>query len=226
VTGGSRGIGAAVAESLADAGAAVHVLTRDPEAVRATARASGGDAWRADLEDDAEVWDALEALSERIGGPPHAVVSSAGAFELARLADTSVASFDRHLAVNLRGSFLVLRVLLPAFLDRGSGHIVHVGSIAGRRGFAENGAYSASKYGLRGLHEVLLEELRGSGVAATLLEPAATDTSLWDAVDPDAREDLPDRAAMLRPADVAAAVRFVLTRPPHVRIPLMQIERG
>jgi NADP-dependent 3-hydroxy acid dehydrogenase YdfG len=63
-------------------------------------------------------------------------------------------------------------------------------------------------------------------VAATLLEPAATDTPLWDPHDPDRDPTLPDRSAMLRPDDVARAVAFVLTRPADVRIPLLQIERG
>jgi NADP-dependent 3-hydroxy acid dehydrogenase YdfG len=98
--------------------------------------------------------------------------------------------------------------------------------VAGRRAFPANGAYSASKYGQRGMHEVLAEELRGSGLRATLVEPAATDTPLWDALDPDADPNLPGRDAMLRPVDVAEAVVFAVTRPPHVRIPLLQIERG
>lgn len=226
VTGASRGIGAAVARELADAGAAVHALSRDPSPIRDVAEESGGAVWSADLTEDAEVWSVLEALRERIGGAPDMVVQCAGAFELAPIAETSVASFDRHLAVNLRGPFLVLRILLPDMLARGSGRVVHVGSVAGRKAFPSNGAYSASKFGLRGLHEVLVEELRGSGVQATLLEPAATDTPLWDPVDPDANPDLPSRSAMLSPADIARAVRFVLSGLGHVRIPLLQIERG
>jgi 3-hydroxy acid dehydrogenase/malonic semialdehyde reductase len=103
---------------------------------------------------------------------------------------------------------------------------VNVGSVAGRKAFKENGSYSAAKFGLRGLHEVLVEELRGSGVAATLVEPAATDTSLWDRVAPDQRADLPSRSDMLQPAHVAEAVLFALTRPQGVNIPLIQVERG
>ena len=76
------------------------------------------------------------------------------------------------------------------------------------------------------MHDVLVEELRGTGVRATLIEPAATDTQLWDRYDPDRRLDLPDRAAMLAPGDVAEAVLFAATRPPGVRIPLLRIERG
>ena len=76
------------------------------------------------------------------------------------------------------------------------------------------------------MHEVLVEELRGTGVRATLLEPAATDTSIWDPFDPDADPDLPDRSVMLDPDDVAEAVLFVATRPEHVQIPVLQIERA
>jgi len=226
VTGASRGIGQAVAAELAEAGARIHALARNPAPVEPIARNSGGRVWTVDLTDDTDVWEAMDLLQEELGGAPDAVVASAGAFDLAPLAETTVAQFDSQVAVNLRGTFLVYRALLPAFLARGSGDLVTVGSIAGRRAFPHNGAYAASKYGQRGLHEVLVEELRGTGVRATLVEPAATDTPLWDGVDPDADPDLPDRAAMLRPEDVAQAVRFALTRPHHVRIPLLQIERG
>ena len=111
-------------------------------------------------------------------------------------------------------------------LERRGGLIVNVGSVAGRKAFPGNAAYSASKFGLRGFHEVLLEEVRGTGVRATLVEPAATDTPLWDPLDPDSDPGLPDRAAMLSPDDVAEAVLFVATRPESVRIPFLSIERA
>jgi NAD(P)-dependent dehydrogenase (short-subunit alcohol dehydrogenase family) len=226
LTGGSRGIGRAVAEAVAEAGGAVHVLCRDPAPVRDLATASGGGVWPTELSDDLAVWSSIDALMERLGGPPSAIVNSAGAFSVAPVAETSVAAFDQMLSVNLRGAFLVVRAVLPALLERGAGRIINIGSVAGRRGFPGNGAYAASKFGLRGLHEVLVEELRGSGVGATLLEPAATDTPLWDPLDPDHDPALPSRSAMLHPSDVAECVMFVLTRPDHVRIPLLQIERG
>ena len=126
----------------------------------------------------------------------------------------------------MRGPFVVIRTLLPGMLRRGSGTIVSVGSVAGHRAFASNGAYSASKFGLRGLHEVLAEEIRGSGVRATLIEPAATDTSAWDPFRPDQRPELPNRSDMLRPEDVADAVLFAATRPAGVTLPLLRIQRG
>ena len=103
-------------------------------------------------------------------------------------------------------------------LERGSGHVVSIGSVAGRVAFPGNGAYGASKFGLRGLHAVLAEEVGGTGVRATLIEPAATDTPLWDPLDPDARGDLPSRAAMLRPEDVARAVVYALAQPAGVEV--------
>ena len=110
-------------------------------------------------------------------------------------------------------------------LERGSGHIVNVGSVAGRLAIPGNGAYSASKFGLRGLHAVLAQELRGTGVRCTLVEPAATDTALWDALNPDARSDLPRRGEMLRPEDVARAVLFAVTQPRGVELSHLAIRR-
>jgi NADP-dependent 3-hydroxy acid dehydrogenase YdfG len=109
-------------------------------------------------------------------------------------------------------------------LERGAGTIVNVGSVAGRKAFPENGAYSASKFGLRGFHEVLTEEVRGTGVRASLVEPAATDTSLWDSLDPDSDPGLPNRSAMLNASDVAEAVLFVATRPEGVSVTSLQVE--
>ena len=226
ITGATQGIGRAVAGQLGAAGARLHLLARRPEPLEALASESGGRAWPCDLADDADVWSVLDGLQDELGGPPDAVVNAAGTFDLVPLVETSVNAFDRNVAVNLRGPFLVIRALLPGMLKRGSGRIVNLGSVAGRRALPGNAAYGASKHGLRGLHEVLLEEIRGTGVLATLIEPAATDTPLWDPLDPDARSDVPSRIEMLSPEDVAEAVLFALTRPPGVRIPLIQIERG
>lgn len=226
ITGASRGIGAEVAERLAEAGSDVWLMARSADRVGSLAARLGGHPLVADITDDVSVWEALERLREEVGGPPSIVVNAAGSFGLDSCAETSVKSFDDQVSVNLRGAFLVTRALLPSMLERGDGLIVHLGSVAGRKAFPGNAAYSASKFGLRGFHEVLLEELRGTGVRATLVEPAATDTPLWDPVDPDARSDLPDRGAMLRPGDVAEAVLFVVTRPPDIRIPVLQIERA
>lgn len=224
VTGASRGIGREVARMLAVDGARVWALARSADALAELA-AEDIRPVVCDLRDDTATWHALDELSERLGGPPDVVVNSSGVFGISSLAEETVSSFDAHLEVNVRAPFLVIRVLLPAMLERGSGTIVNIGSVAGRKAFSGNGAYSASKFGLRGLHEVLVEELRGTGVRATLIEPAATDTELWDPLDPDSDPDLPDRSDMLRPVDVAEAVLFAVTRPADVTIPALRVER-
>ena len=226
MTGASRGIGRAIAERLAAAGARVALVARAGEALEGAAAAAGGVAFPTDLA-DAEAVHALAARTrEWAGGAPDVVVNSAGAFELASLAEATTESFDHQLAINLRAPFLVIRAFLPEMLARGSGHIVTVGSIAGRQAFPHNGAYAASKFGVRGLHAVLDAEVRGSGVRATLVEPAATDTSLWDAIDAERHGPLPARTAMLPPAAVADAVAFAVTRPAEIDVRTILLERA
>ena len=223
VTGASGGIGAAVSRALAAAGAAVWMVARNRERLEAAARDAGGRPLVADLGEPA----GAQSLREATGpGAVDVLVNAAGSFDLAPVAETEPEMFGRMIAGNLTAPFLAIRALLPAMLEAGRGDIVTIGSVAGRRAFPRNGAYSAAKFGVRGLHAVLDEELKGTGVRAALLEPAATDTPLWDPLDPDGREDLPSRAAMLDPARVADAVLYIVTRPPDVRIPALAVERS
>ncbi|HYC32412.1 MAG TPA: SDR family oxidoreductase, partial [Gemmatimonadales bacterium] len=143
---------------------------------------------------------------------------NAGGFLLRRLEDTTVAELDAQLAVSLRGAFLVARAFLPPMRTAGRGSFVSVGSVADHVGFPENAAYAAAKYGLRGLHETLAAEFRGTGVRLTLVSPGPTDTAIWDPYDPDHRPGFPSRAAMLRPEDVADAIVFAASRPAGVHI--------
>lgn len=223
VTGASRGIGLAVARALVGAGAWVGMIARSRDELTRHAAEIGAHAIPADLSSAEAVHGLSGYVTELLGDAPDLLVNSAGAFSLAPLSETDPTEFDRHYEVNLRGPFLMIRAFLPPMSLRGSGQIINIGSVAGRIAFPANGAYSASKYGLRGLHEVLAEELRGSGVRASLVEPAATDTALWDAVDPDSRDDLPSRSGMLSPDDVARAVLFAATQPAGVEIPLIAV---
>ena len=149
---------------------------------------------------------------------PDILVNNAGLFPLAPLDEMDPAAFEETIRVNLIAPFLVLRALLPEMKTRRAGHVVTVGSVADRAVFAGNGAYAASKYGQRAMHEVLRQELRGTGVRATLVSPAATDTPIWDPIDPDNRAGFPPRASMLRPDDVAEAVVWAVTRPERVNV--------
>jgi NAD(P)-dependent dehydrogenase (short-subunit alcohol dehydrogenase family) len=223
VTGASRGIGHAVARALVEAGAWVGMVARTERDLVEAAQALGGYAIPADISAAADVHRIAAYLFELLDGPPDLLINSAGTFLLAPFAETDPAAFDRQVDINLRGPFLLTRAFLPGMLERGDGHVIHIGSVAGRVALPGNSGYAASKFGLRGMHEVLAEEVRGTGVRATLIEPAATDTPLWDPYDPDSRPDLPSRAGMLRPEDVARAVLFAAAQPRGVEVQLLSL---
>ncbi len=225
VTGATGGIGAAVARKLAGDGFKVYVGGRRRGRLERMAAEIGGAALPFDITVEAELAGAREVV-EAGAGRLDVLVNAAGVFDLAPVVETGSEVLSRNLGVNLTGSMNVTRAFLPGMLAAGSGLVVNVGSVAGWKAFPDNAAYSASKYGLRGFHDVLLEELRGTGVRACLLEPGAVDTSLWDPLDPDSVPHLPDRAQMLRPEDVARAVGFVTGLPGSVAVPLLRIERA
>lgn len=218
VTGASRGIGAAIAERLRAEGATVARLART---LRAAVRDGVMDL-PCDLTQEEDVRHAAERIRAQLG-PPDLVVSNAGAFLLAPLERTRPADFDAQVAANLRAPFLVARAFLPAMREQGRGLHIAIGSVADHRAFPENAAYAAAKFGLRGLHQVLVEEYRGSGVRCTLISPGPTDTPLWDPVRPDERPGFTPRAAMLRPEDVAEAVVWIATRPARVQVEWLRL---
>jgi short-subunit dehydrogenase len=224
VAGASSGIGRAVARNLAAHGARLILVARRPGPLEALAGELGATAVAGDGSDATFV----EELRARVeaDGPLDVLVNSTGAFDLASIAQTAPPMFARMIAGNLTAPFLLTRAFLPAMLEAGRGHIVTIGSVAGRVAFPGNGAYSAAKFGVRGLHAVLDQELRGTGVRCTLVEPAATDTPIWDPLDPDSRDDLPGRADMLAVDAVADAVHYVLTRPPTVQVPAIPVQRS
>jgi NAD(P)-dependent dehydrogenase (short-subunit alcohol dehydrogenase family) len=218
VTGASRGIGAAVAKALAAEGAQVIRVARS----LADGAKGPFEDIRCDLTDPAQV----QRLGSKVlnqHGAPAIVVSNAGTFLLRPLEATEAEELETQLAVNVRAPFAVAKAFLPAMRKAGRGSFITVGSVADHVGFPENAAYAASKYGLRGLHETLLAEYRGTGVRLTLVSPGPTDTSVWDPFDPDHREGFTPRAAMLRPADVADAILFVATRPANVHIDWLRL---
>jgi NADP-dependent 3-hydroxy acid dehydrogenase YdfG len=227
VTGASRGIGRAIAEALEGAGAVVVRLARSAtdERLLDGMRRTGGRDRRIELKCDVTIERDVQRAAGTVlatVGAPDVLVNNAGLFLLKPLVDTTEEEFRQQLDANLAGAFLVLRAFVPAMTERG-GHVVTIGSVADHVGFPGNAAYAASKFGLRGLHETLKAEFSGQGVRMTLVSPGPTDTTLWDPVDPDRHGDLPKRAGMLQPSDVADAVLFAVTRPARVNIDLMRM---
>ena len=220
VTGASRGIGAATARALAAAGARVALVARGADGLRAMARELGAShlAVPADCTSAGDVARLAAAVTAWADGAPDILVNNAGIYPRARLHEQDPDAFAATLDVNLAAPFRVLHAFLPAMRERRGGHVVSIGTVADRAIWPMNGAYSASKYGLRALHEVLFAESRGTGVRATLIAPGAVDTGIWDAHEGELGKSLTTRGAMLRPEDVARAVVYAVSQPPHMAV--------
>lgn len=228
VTGASRGIGRAVAEALAMDDMRVLMLARSERALVEAAAAIGPRAipLTCDVSDARSIDAMVDRVHAEFGGAPDVLVNNAGLFRLAAAHVTSPDEFAEELDVNLVAPFRLLRAFLPAMRDRGHGHIVSIGSIADRVAFPQNAAYAASKFGLRGLHEVLRAELASTGVRVTLISPAPVDTALWDEIDPDNRPGFTPRARMLQPEAVADAVLYALSQSPGVNVDELRLSRA
>jgi NADP-dependent 3-hydroxy acid dehydrogenase YdfG len=220
VTGASRGIGRAIAIALAEQGASVHLLARTKADLDAVADeiVAATFVHVCDVTDADSVARVTSSIASVTNGTPDVLVNNAGLFPLASLEHIDPTEFERTIAANLVAPFRILRAFLPAMRARGSGHVVTIGSVADRSIFPGNGAYSASKFGQRAMHETLRAELRGSGVRATLVSPSATDTPIWDPVDPDNNAGFPKRSEMLRAEQVAEAVLWAVMRAPTVNV--------
>jgi NADP-dependent 3-hydroxy acid dehydrogenase YdfG len=225
VTGASRGVGRAVALALGAAGARVALVARDDARLALLADRLGGGALvlPCDVRDDAQVRATAARATDAFGGAPDVLVNAAGVFSLATVEATDPDDFARTLDANLVAPFRLLHAFVGGMRARGAGHVVTIGSIADDAAFPENGAYSASKYGLRGLHEVLRAELRGSGVRATLVSPGPVDTAMWDPIRPDERPGFTPRAKMLQAEDVADAVVYAVTAPARVNVDVIRL---
>ena len=178
VTGGGRGIGAAVARELTRRGARVTVFARSAGELERVVRAGGAaQAVAGDVTSEADVGRLL-ADHERSAGPCDVLVLAAGILERGRVEALRPEAFRRVLEVNLTGAFLCCRAVVPGMRARRRGRIIGIASISGHLGTPEASAYNASKWGLIGFAKSLAEELKPDGVQVMTVSPGSVDTRM------------------------------------------------
>ena len=182
VTGGGRGIGAAVARSLVEAGAAVVVSARSQDEIEATAaalRAEGGTAHAvvADVSQPAQVTALFDQAMAHLG-QVDLLINNAGFATSSRLTSIRLEDWERLFAVNVTGTFLCTQAFLPPMAERGWGRVVNVASIAGRMGAPYISAYVASKHAVVGFTRAVAMEYAASGVTVNAVAPGYVDTDL------------------------------------------------
>jgi 3-oxoacyl-[acyl-carrier protein] reductase len=211
ITGASRGIGAAIGRSLANAGAHVALASRTGD----NAGIEGALAQACDVRSPESLEAMAAATVERFGRLDILVVN-AGVGAYGPFLDLPVADIEEMIEVNVKGAIYAVRAALPYLLQSDAADLVTVASEAGRRGLPNEAVYCASKFAQVGLTSALDHELRERGVRCTSVCPGGVATDF--AMGHGRTADMPQLAGMMSAQDVAETVLFVLTRPRNHRI--------
>jgi NAD(P)-dependent dehydrogenase (short-subunit alcohol dehydrogenase family) len=181
VTGGTRGIGRAIAESLLRSGARVAICGRTRESVeRASTElkdATGGDVLGVTV--DVSKWDQTERFFETVRsqfGALDILVNNAGAGVFRGIEDLTIEEWRNTIDLNLTGVFYCCHAALPLLRQRGAGYIIQISSLAGINAFAGGAAYNASKFGLNGFSEAIMQDLRYENIRVSYIMPGSVDT--------------------------------------------------
>jgi NAD(P)-dependent dehydrogenase (short-subunit alcohol dehydrogenase family) len=228
ITGGSSGIGLAIARALGQDGYGVTISARRPDKLEAAAqglRDEGIDvnAVAANVADEEEIKKVVASHRERFGRLD-VLVNNAGIGIGSAVADMPTKKLDLQLDVNLRAVYLMARECIPMLKAAGAEHgkalIANTASIAGKHGQGWLAAYSASKFGVVGLSQGLHKELSNDGIQVTALCPGFVATDMTDWIEGQVPKD-----EMIQPEDIAEAIRFVLRTSSHCVVPEIQFVR-
>ena len=211
VTGASGGIGAAVARSLHEAGAAVGLLSRRGEDL-GLERALG---IACDVRDRGDVERATAEVVERFGAL-HIAVANAGVGSYGPFLELDPGELEAIIDVNLKGTLYTAAATLPHLIESGEGDFVSLASVAGVRAFPGEAVYNASKFGQVGFTRALDHELRERGVRATSIAPGGVHTEF--AIGAGREHGDPELDRMMSAEDVAEVVLFAVTRPRNLRM--------
>jgi 3-oxoacyl-[acyl-carrier protein] reductase len=214
VTGGSRGIGRAVATRLAEMNASVVITGRDETRLQQVAGELTAHGHRCSgIVCDVASLASVEALGERLRrdyGRVDILVNNAGiGGPSGLLHELAPDDWDAIFNTNLRGVYYMLRAIVPLMIPTGSGHIINISSLAGKNPLPRGAAYSASKWGLNGLTYGVAEELRGQNIRVSVICPGSVNTDFSP------RRQGKETSKMLQPGDVAQAVAMLLMQEPQ-----------
>ncbi|KAF9766375.1 hypothetical protein IL306_001237 [Fusarium sp. DS 682] len=231
VTGASSGIGAAVAAGLAKEGAYVAVAARRTEALEAVKKkisfySNKVLVHQTDITNKAQVESLIETVSEDLG-PVDILVNCAGVMYFTMMTNNQTDEWERTVDINCKGLLHCLSSTVPGMLSRQSGHIIAISSDAGRKVFPGLGVYSASKFFVEATLQALRLETAGSGLRVTSVQPGNVATDLLTmSTDKKALKQYgePTGAEVLKPEEVADAIVYAVTQPPHVAINEVLIE--
>lgn len=222
VTGGGRGLGAAICETLAEAG--VVVIAADLQLDQAMqvasslqARGLEAIALPLDVTEDQQIEAIVQKIVDQYGRLD-ILINNAGTDVTLPVEELTIAEIDRVLDVNLRGPFLLSKFILPLMKQQGSGHIINIASTASKRAWANATAYHASKWGLMGLSHALHVEARSHRVKVTAVVAGGMQTPFILDRFPDTPLD-----KLQDPKNVAATIRFVLMQPVETVIPEVMV---
>ena len=206
ITGGSRGIGRAIAEMLVGAGARVAITGRDESQLQKSADALGVRPIRADVSNEADVMRTCREVLQAFGHLD-ILVNNAGIGTFKKLIDMPRAEFDAVFATNVTGAMLMAREAAKHFIERGGGNIVNISSTAGLRGAPNGTAYYASKFALRGMTECWRAELRPHNIRVFLVNPSEVLTDFYATSGLGAQ---PENPTKLHGSDLAHIVKAIL----------------